>query len=293
MICQGASPGDCDIVATCEADAVVATPDISAAVVAPPSAPASQPATAQVGDPLTPSGLRLSLFNKEKVWSSLVVQTFSATAWDPQIHACLTAITAQLNIAIEQSELIHQLQEANQELHRIANIDGLTQIANRRYLNHYLNREWLRLRREQQPLTLIMLDIDHFKLYNDTYGHMQGDECLKAVAQALDRTIKRPADLVARYGGEEFIVVLPNTAAAGGITLAQQMQQAVPTLSDFPSDPSFPSICHHQFGNDDCIPSAKTSWQQLIDLADPGALSKPKNQRRNCYVCTPPPARLG
>jgi two-component system cell cycle response regulator len=292
MICQGASPGDCDIVATCEADAVVATPDISAAVVAPPSAPASQPATAQVGDPLTPSGLRLSLFNKEKVWSSLVVQTFSATAWDPQIHACLTAITAQLNIAIEQSELIHQLQEANQELHRIANIDGLTQIANRRYLNHYLNREWLRLRREQQPLTLIMLDIDHFKLYNDTYGHMQGDECLKAVAQALDRTIKRPADLVARYGGEEFIVVLPNTAAAGGITLAQQMQQAVPTLQI--SHQTHPS---HQYvtissGITTCIPSAKTSWHHLIDLADQ-ALYKAKNQRRNCYVCTPPPARLG
>ncbi|MGA7936367.1 MAG: diguanylate cyclase, partial [Kovacikia sp.] len=127
--------------------------------------------------------------------------------------------------------LMEQLEAVNQELRRLVSIDSMTQLANRRCFDEFLRQEWQCLTREQAPLSLILLDIDFFKSYNDTYGHQSGDECLKQVARIIDRAIKRPADLAARYGGEEFAIILPNTPVAGAIHIAQAIQAGVKTAA--------------------------------------------------------------
>lgn len=108
--------------------------------------------------------------------------------------------------------------------------DGLTGIANRRRFDDTLLRAWRQSLRQATPLSLIMADIDHFKVYNDTYGHMAGDECLRIVARTLADTLKRPGDLAARYGGEEFAMVLEDTTLAGAAHLAEDMRLAVQSL---------------------------------------------------------------
>ncbi|MBK1619344.1 diguanylate cyclase response regulator [Lamprobacter modestohalophilus] len=116
-------------------------------------------------------------------------------------------------------------------LEKIALQDGLTEIPNRRYFDRKLTQEWNRQSRHQYPLSLLMIDIDHFKLYNDHYGHGAGDECLRRVAQALAKVPARAADLVARYGGEEFVVLLPETDANGACEVGEQMRAAIHALA--------------------------------------------------------------
>src|SRR5665648_233254 len=121
-------------------------------------------------------------------------------------------------------EVTRQLQAANERLKHLTFQDGLTGIANRRHFDEELLQESLRAKRDKTPLSLIMLDIDYFKAFNDTYGHLKGDDCLKIVTSILMKTLKRPADLLARYGGEEFAVVLPNTGEAGAVLLAEKLR---------------------------------------------------------------------
>ena len=112
-------------------------------------------------------------------------------------------------------------------LRALSFIDGLTGIANRRRFDEALLREWRRCARSHLPVSLVMLDVDHFKAYNDHYGHQAGDECLRAVATLLDEQMKRPGDLVARYGGEEFICLLPETDAEGATRVAERLRETV------------------------------------------------------------------
>lgn len=123
-----------------------------------------------------------------------------------------------------------QLARANETLEGLAFLDGLTAVANRRRFEQTLDAEWKRAAREQQPLAVIMLDIDHFKMLNDTYGHAVGDDCLRYVAVALKGQVKRPGDLLARYGGEEFVLVLPATTPDGAAALAESLRAAVEAL---------------------------------------------------------------
>jgi diguanylate cyclase (GGDEF)-like protein len=113
------------------------------------------------------------------------------------------------------------------ELRRTATTDALTGVANRRQFDELLEREWLRARRSGEPVSLLMIDVDHFKLYNDLYGHPKGDICLRHVAQVLKRASRRPADVVARYGGEEFMILLPQTPRLGAQHVARQVLEAV------------------------------------------------------------------
>ncbi len=139
---------------------------------------------------------------------------------------------AELRQKMEHERLLmEQLEAANRELHRLASIDSLTQLANRRCFDAFLQQEWQRLLREQGYLSLLLLDIDCFKRYNDTYGHQAGDECLQQVAHVIEQTIKRPADLAARYGGEEFAVILPNTPLAGALHIATEIHEKVRDLA--------------------------------------------------------------
>ncbi len=110
-------------------------------------------------------------------------------------------------------------------------MDELTGLANRRRFNQRLKQEWRRATRTGDPLTLVMMDVDHFKQYNDNYGHGAGDDCLRRVAQALDSVVQRSADLVARYGGEEFAAILPATDAEDGLQVGERFRQTVDALS--------------------------------------------------------------
>ncbi len=136
-------------------------------------------------------------------------------------------------VASRTAELEHANQaliELNLRLESLSNTDGLLGIANRRYFDERLEAEWNRSVRDHLPLSLLMLDVDHFKRYNDTYGHQAGDECLKAVARAAAAALHRSTDLVARYGGEEMAVVLPNVSQAGATTVAQEIMRALAAL---------------------------------------------------------------
>ena len=123
-----------------------------------------------------------------------------------------------------------QLQKSNFELQRLTNTDGLTGIANRRYFDDYLDAEWKRAKRMQQEISLLLIDVDNFKLYNDNYGHVAGDLVLKNVAQALESNAMRSSDLSARFGGEEFAVILPATDSAGSLASGEKVRAAVEAL---------------------------------------------------------------
>lgn len=132
------------------------------------------------------------------------------------------------------AKLVHEkteeLRKANEELQHLANSDGLTAVGNRRLFEEFLQAEWHRAIRFKTEISLILLDIDHFKLFNDTYGHQMGDECLKKVAEALKATIHRPTDLLARFGGEEFAIILGGTDLEGAVNIAQQAVENVKNL---------------------------------------------------------------
>jgi two-component system, cell cycle response regulator len=232
---------------------------------------------------------RLPLFDTPGFYGSLIITTRQPDPFTLDLQAALADIASQLEVAIAQAKVVDQLQSTNQkleqlteQLEQLANRDGLTQIANRRHLEKRLAYEWRRLLREQRPLSLIMIDIDYFKLYNDTYGHLQGDEGLKAIAATLSQVIKRPADFVARYGGEEFTIVLPNTDTNGALVIAQQAQAAVAQLAiPHAASPLSDRVTLSQ-GIISRIPSFDLSWQQFLDLAD-RALYDAKMAGRNTY----------
>ncbi|MEG4810973.1 AAA-like domain-containing protein [Microcoleus sp. F8-D3] len=124
-----------------------------------------------------------------------------------------------------------ELQQENQRLQALVNVDELTQIGNRRYFDSCLRTEWQHMARRGSPISLILCDIDYFKIYNDTYGHQRGDDCLRLVAQAIRRSLQRPADVAARYGGEEFAVILPETDASAALVVAEHIRAKVKALN--------------------------------------------------------------
>lgn len=129
------------------------------------------------------------------------------------------------------SEHQKRLLELNETLRRLSDVDGLTGLNNRRYLDSYLDVEWRRSVREATEFSVLMLDVDNFKRYNDYYGHLAGDEVLKEVATVMRQSVQRPADLTARYGGEEFTVVLPATPAEGALSIAERICTGVRALA--------------------------------------------------------------
>lgn len=174
----------------------------------------------------------------------------------------------------------------HQKLHEatlLASYDGLTQIANRRRFDEYLAQQWKQMTRERSPLAILLCDIDHFKEYNDTYGHLGGDNCLKQVAQTLCETLKRPSDLVARFGGEEFAVILPQTDLDGALKVAELLQAAIQQLQVVHAQsPVYPYLTL-SIGIASTIPVSPNSSATLLDIAD-NALYMAKQQGRNRIV---------
>jgi diguanylate cyclase (GGDEF)-like protein len=207
-------------------------------------------------------------------------------------------LAAQAAVAIENASLYEQVQEysrtleqkvaertarleqVNQELQGLVDRDGLTGVANRRRGDSYLNAVWARLRRNNLPLSVIMLDVDHFKPYNDNYGHQAGDECLMSIAESINAQMKRPTDLVARYGGEEFILILPDTDDKGALVVAEKVRCEVESLSIEHSHSSVGSVVTISAGTATMVPQSETGVEQLIREADI-ALYRAKRMGRN------------
>jgi len=180
-------------------------------------------------------------------------------------------------------KLAGQLNEANLELQRLSMTDGLTGIANRRMFDVGIIREWRRCQRIKKPLALVMIDVDHFKKYNDWYGHQKGDECLKAIAQELARAAPRPGDLVARYGGEEFVMLLSETDEDGAYWVANRIRQQVEELNRTHEDSSHGHVTV-SCGVSSVLPDSLFSAEMLIKSADQ-ALYQSKAQGRNAVTC--------
>ena len=181
------------------------------------------------------------------------------------------------------AELSWEMEKAQQ----IANQDGLTGLANRRYLNQVLGQEIKRAARVKQALTLIMVDIDYFKRYNDHYGHLAGDEVLQKVARLLQRAVNRAGDMVARYGGEEFCIILPNTEAAGGMEIAEGLRTAVlqARISHVRGiDSAWITI---SLGVSGSIPSLTDSVESLMQRADSALYQAKANGRNQACLCSP------
>jgi diguanylate cyclase (GGDEF)-like protein len=207
-------------------------------------------------------------------------------------------LAAQASVAIENARLYEQVQDysrtledkvvertarleqLNQELQGLADRDGLTGVANRRRGDSYLEEVWTRLRHEKQPLSVIMLDVDHFKAFNDSYGHQAGDDCLVAVADAIYAQLLRPSDLVARYGGEEFILILPNTDRNGVVHVGEQVRHAVEALAIEHAHSSVGAVVTVSAGTATMVPGVMGGTEQLLREADI-ALYRAKRMGRN------------
>jgi two-component system chemotaxis family response regulator WspR len=176
-----------------------------------------------------------------------------------------------------------ELMETNLELQRLTNVDGLTGLSNRRYFNEYIETEWRQAIRTSEPISLLMVDIDHFKQYNDHYGHLAGDEVLRTVAQTVMHCFHRPKDLAARFGGEEFVVVLPQTPARDLEALAEKVVAAVSALDLPHRASSAASVVTASVGAATSIPQREDSLFTLIEAADK-ALYEAKRAGRNRAV---------
>ena len=173
-----------------------------------------------------------------------------------------------------------QLLRLNRKLRRLSYVDGLTNVSNRRAFNKALDREWKRCRRDKQPLSLIMIDIDLFKEYNDHYGHQRGDQCLELVSKTLASVLKRSSDMVARYGGDEFILLLPETEFEPAVLLAEECRNRVLEQAiEFRVSPiaEFVSI---SLGVCTTMPTNDSEASTLLETADK-ALYKAKEKGRN------------
>lgn len=177
-------------------------------------------------------------------------------------------------------EMQKQLEKSNAELQRLSSLDGLTGIPNRRQFDETLKHEWQRAQRESTPLSLVLIDIDYFKLYNDTYGHQRGDECLKRVAVVLAESVSRPSDLVARYGGEEFVAVLPCINADGAEKMAERFRRAVQALEITHDASEAGAYVTISAGVATLVPSPANTLESFIETAD-RALYQAKEQGRN------------
>jgi diguanylate cyclase (GGDEF)-like protein len=179
---------------------------------------------------------------------------------------------------------LEELQQENERLLALVNVDELTQIGNRRYFDSCLRAEWKQMARDGSPISLILCDIDFFKIYNDTYGHQAGDDCLRAVAQTIRQSLQGPADVAARYGGEEFAVILPQTDAASALLVAEHIRVKVKELKIFFKPEKFDglpnSVVTISLGIASVVPGQENDAATLVLAADE-ALYKSKRHGRD------------
>ena len=180
-------------------------------------------------------------------------------------------------------ELEEKVAQRTFDLHRLATVDELTQLVNRRQFNNLLEQEWRRGLRRQQPLSLILCDIDCFKNYNDTYGHLAGDDCLRFVARVLQSSVKRGREVAARYGGEEFAIILPEADSVEASKVAALIRNSVHNLKIPHKNSSSCNYVTLSMGIATVIPSYINSYEQLIKASDE-ALYEAKNRGRDRFI---------
>ncbi len=183
-------------------------------------------------------------------------------------------------LEVRVQERTYELELLNEKLERLSLSDGLTGIANRRYFDDFLAREWGRAKRDQTPISLLMLDVDNFKLYNDTYGHIAGDECLKKIATILGGVTKRSTDLAARYGGEEFALILPNTTQENSLLIGNKILASIEELRLEHSASSVSRFVTVSIGSASFVPTRGSS-PEIILLAADQVLYQAKQTGRN------------
>ncbi len=199
--------------------------------------------------------------------------------FQPGARFCLIQVN-DVSIAVKKERLLREQAEI---LRGLAFIDSLTGVANRRRMDEYLSDEFRRAARNNSPLSVIMLDVDFFKQFNDTYGHQDGDFCLKRIANAIKACLNRPADLVARYGGEEFAIILPDTAFGGAMKLAEEIRKHVENLAiPHSASPQAPHVTL-SLGVSNAQAYTGISDRTLLAQADE-ALYQAKQQGRNRVV---------
>ncbi|MDO3382914.1 diguanylate cyclase domain-containing protein [Gilvimarinus algae] len=191
-------------------------------------------------------------------------------------------ITAKIRAMERIADMRDQLNRLNQELEALSQLDSLTQILNRRTFNEEAQKQWLLAGRKQTHTSVLMIDVDHFKLYNDHYGHPAGDRCLKSITEAIRSCLHRPYDLLGRYGGEEFVVLLPDTDTAGATRVSQCIKNAV-AKADIAHEvsPSAERVTV-SVGGASCPQTSGYSLEDIIKAAD-RALYRAKHSGRNQY----------
>ncbi|CBH22398.1 membrane protein of unknown function [Acetoanaerobium sticklandii] len=189
-------------------------------------------------------------------------------------------ITEKKKAEFAATELAQQLKKEKEVAERNSLTDGMTGLANRRYLDEQIMLEYFRMKRTGEKLSIIMLDVDFFKLYNDAYGHLQGDECLKTVAKVLKTTIKRATDIAARYGGEEFVVLLPDTDEIGAIKVAETLRANVEAMKMEHKDSKISDVVTVSIGVATFDKHSLVAPENLVQKADE-ALYEAKNSGRN------------
>ena len=180
----------------------------------------------------------------------------------------IKSLAISVAIIIERKKNDEKIKKLQLDLTELSFLDGLTDISNRRMFDHTFEKEWMRAQRNQSELSLIMIDIDFFKKYNDHYGHQQGDDCLRQVAQALNTVTHRSIDLVARYGGEEFIILIPETGAEHVIKIAERCRRAVMHLQIPHVGSDICNVITISAGVCNVIPAANTPPSSLVVAVD-------------------------
>jgi adenylate cyclase len=222
-------------------------------------------------------GVAIALFGSGVLWLAIVWGAFCLDWWLPLFAPMgllgLTALLFWLDYG-------KRLEVSNLRLGHLVNYDDLTQVANRRYFDQHLKQEWSRMVRERSPMALLLCDVDFFKRYNDHQGHLAGDSCLRQVALAIHKSLKRPADVVARYGGEEFVVILPNTDLAGALQLSREVLETMHSLQIPHGDSPIAPYVTLSIGVASCLPELLNGSEKLVADAD-RALYKAKHRGRD------------
>jgi diguanylate cyclase (GGDEF)-like protein len=184
---------------------------------------------------------------------------------------------------IQQTQQLRQLEAENQQLKRLATLDSLTRIPNRRRFDEHLEAMWRQMVRDNDWLALVLADVDFFKVYNDTYGHLAGDRCLQVIAETLSHCCYRPLDLLARYGGEEFSIILPQTDLEGALSLVERIQAEVKALLLPHPENALGNQVTLSFGVTAIQPHMSLLPDVLLETAD-SALYQAKSMGRDCAV---------
>jgi diguanylate cyclase (GGDEF)-like protein len=226
----------------------------------------------------------------EQLGFLVFIRTVTVETWRADEHALL-AMTAQMLLhstrhKAQMADIIQThkaLQEANVRLEELSRSDPLTGLPNRRHFDEIKDIEFSRAQRSGQPLTVLLCDVDFFKRYNDTYGHAQGDECLRLVASAMQASISRAGDLVARIGGEEFAVLMPATDSNAARLMAERLRQAIYELAIPHAGSAVASVVTLSIGQATFEAGASRAFHELLELAD-RSLYQAKGEGRNCVV---------